>query len=153
MHLTLSNWNALYKELLRWQTLLEKSTLTKHIPYSRGTGLLYADEQERMQGQTRREGCSQHQAKGGRHRKPSRSKSSDEEQEESSDTDQHCSAERSPWGSSKCCWATQWRELLSCGSSTFDRYTTFLSLEYHISTPVFFIFLGFLAKTNIPTPI
>lgn len=96
VHLTLSNWNALYKELLRWQTLLEKSTLTKHIPYSRGTGLLYADEQERMQRQTRREGCSQHKARGGRHRRPAKSEPNDKEQEESSDTDQHYRVEQSP---------------------------------------------------------
>lgn len=44
-----SNWNVIYKELLRWQSLLEKSSLINYIPYSRGTSLLYDDEQERMQ--------------------------------------------------------------------------------------------------------
>ena len=40
-----SNWNAISKELFRWQNLIENSTLTKRIPYSRGTGLLYGDGQ------------------------------------------------------------------------------------------------------------
>lgn len=40
-----TNWNAIYNELLRWQTLLETTTLIKHIPYSYGTNTLYDDGQ------------------------------------------------------------------------------------------------------------
>ncbi len=40
-----ANWNDIYNELLRWQTLLEATTLIKHIPYSYGTSMLYDDEQ------------------------------------------------------------------------------------------------------------
>lgn len=149
VHLTLSNWNALYKELLRWQSLLEKSTLTKHIPYSRGTGTLYVGKQERMQGRTRREG-SQHQARGGRCRKPSKSKSSDEEQEESSDADQRCSVKQSPWGSSKCCWMSRWREFLSCGRFDFEsmHYLSISIIPYICVCD--FSFWDFSTRTNHP---
>ena len=34
VHLVQSNWNIIYNELLRWETLLEKSSLIKHIPYA-----------------------------------------------------------------------------------------------------------------------
>lgn len=72
-----SNWNAIYNELLRWQNLLEKSSLIKHIPYSRGTGLMYDDEQERM-----REGdsdLSTFAKKTEREEKPSNTKPNSEE--------------------------------------------------------------------------
>ena len=82
VHLVQTNWNLIYKELLRWQTLLEESTLTKHIPYSRGTSLLYANGQERMREKTNTRDCSHHQAKGERHEKPYKSKSSSKEEEE-----------------------------------------------------------------------
>ena len=80
--LPLSSWNVIYKELLRWQSLLEESTLTRHIPYSRGTGLFYSGRQERMREKTNTRDCSHYQAKGERHEKPLGLKSSSEEEEE-----------------------------------------------------------------------
>lgn len=69
VHLVAANWNLIYKELLRWQTLLEESPLTNYLPYSRGTGLLYTSGQERMRKPNTRD-CSHHQAKGERREKP-----------------------------------------------------------------------------------
>lgn len=37
VRLITSSWNLIYSELLRWETLLEKSSLIKHIPYALGT--------------------------------------------------------------------------------------------------------------------